>query len=285
MTASFDRNYVGEVVNAGDGDAADGNNPANNVDVFEVGALRRSNNHPNGLYPSYIYGRKGANELGDYKLSNASNCPDPDAKQLIMTVIGGRNDWNQWFIDLVSAYQTGGLSAANVGAYFAWLGMGQVDGTYIANNICKLSGGISKIAENDVTRDLLREGKWTQYRLNFATVVGQLAKMVNEVPEEYMKIFSSKTRDAIEAARIDNWSEPAFRAIGTRPLAVLQAWLMVSEQEIENLWSAKSAYSELSIAEKKSLHNWFSDAIKEIKVYESGMLSSYKNLPQSLRDI
>jgi len=283
VTAIFPRTYQGEVALAGGADVVDTN--PDHVTTFLVNEFIRGDHHENGRYPTYLFGRRTENELGDYTHANADNCPDSDAKKLIVTVVGGTNDWMQWLIDLINAYQTGGLTAGNVSSYFAWCGMDNVDGNYIASNICSLSGGITKIAETEEGRGLLRTGKWTDYRLNFATVVGQLDKMISEVPADYMQILSSRTKTAIENAKLNNWSEDAFRDIGTKPLAVLQAWLIASDQKIKNLWSAQRAYDELSVSEKKSLHNWFKKALSEIKVYEGGRMSSYNDMPQSLKDI
>jgi hypothetical protein len=285
VTAVYPRNYDGVVVVQGDNDVVEEGQEADHIDTFEVGELRRGVDHRNGKYPSYIFGRRTEDELGDYSVDNATNCPDPEAKKLIMTVVGGARDWMQWFLDFINAFQTGGLSPKNVSSYFAWNGMDGVDGAYISSHICELSGGVDKIASNANTRGLLREGKWTDYRLNFATVVGQLDKMVNEVPEKYMKVFSRRTKLAISNAKENNWSEESFRAIGTKPLAVLQAWLIASNQEIDNLWSAKRAYDELSVSEKTSLSNWFKNAMSELKVYKGGLLETYNDLPRSLKDI
>lgn len=285
VTAIFPRLHAGEVAEAGTSVIADEENSLDHINYYSVGDNIRGDLHLNGRYPSYIIGRKSPEELGDYDIKNADNIPDPDAKNLLLSIAGSISDWMQWFIDLINAFQTGGLSSGNVSSYFAWNGVVGVEGNFISDNMCRLSGNVARIARDEGTRALLREGKWTEYRLNFATVVGQLIKMVDELPREDLKMFTNDTIERIRIANRDNWSEEAFRAIGTKPLAVLQAWLIVSNSEISNLWSAKRAYDELNVTEKESLKNWFKRVHSKIKAYKGGLTSSFKDMPESLKNI
>jgi hypothetical protein len=252
-------------------------------------ALERGDESPNGNIPTFLVGREVEEEVGDYNNENIEHCPDPEAAKLFRTIVRGQSDWKQFYIDLLGAYQVSSLTAGHVKSYLAWKKIPNMQGEYISTNFRQLTGGAPEVASAEELRDLMQDGKWKEYRLTFATIVGIVGKMIDALPDEFSSLFTPQTRGIIARARANYWSEPAFREIPTMVLAYAYCWTQVTEEELPGLWSGKRAYEDLTYAQKKSMTNLLTLAKSRISVWEhnEGPFSrdNFDKLPASLRDI
>jgi hypothetical protein len=247
--------------------------------------LMRGDQSPNGLEPTWIPGNGSAEEYGKYQNNNIDFCPEPDDRKTFRTIHGGKRDWKQYFIDMLNAYQTSGLLQGHVSSYMKWNKVTGVDGEYISKHFGKLAGGANIVSDNPALRAMLRNGKWTTYRSTFATITGIVGKMLEEIPSEYNFIFSANTRSIIQEAIANSHSEEHFRDIPEMVLAYAYAWNIVTERNLDGLWSVKSAYDELSYANQESIMNVLKEAKSKIAVWTSGIGRNARQLPPSLQNI
>ena len=241
----------------------------------------RANNSANGLPPTYVPPRGVDNEYGDYTLANIANCPDLDAKSMLQSVVGGNSDWKTFFYDLLAAHQVKSLSANNVRSYFAWKKSPDIEGELIARKFSSITGGMPQIATNDVYRSNITAGRWTDYRLTFASSVGLFDKMLIECPQDYLSVFSNETKDSVRYAALHSYSENAYRAIPEKALGIMYAYLIVTDQVVGELQGPKRAYDNLTVNDKESLKKWFAEAKTKLTVYQTGWFTIGR-LPASL---
>lgn len=246
--------------------------------------IARGADHMNGDTPTWIPGNGTEKDYGLYKTGNIDLCPDPDDRVTYKTIVGGASDWKQFYIDFLNAYQTSGLTQGHVSSYMKWLKVEGVDGEYISKNFGKLAGGAPIVSDNEKYRELLRKGKWTDYRSSFATIVGVIKRMLDELPKEYHVLFTTETRKKIQAAVDNTHSEETFRKIPEMVLAYAYVWNIVTKLDLDGLWSGKRAYESLSYSHKQSMMNVMKEAQSKIKVWDGGILKGLNDLPEALRN-
>jgi hypothetical protein len=268
ITSKFPRRYVPEM--EGEDDQRE---------------LSRGDNSPNGNSPLWIPGNGSDNDYGLYNRHNIDYCPEPDDRVTFRTIYGGRSDWKQYFIDMLNAFQTSGLTPGHVSSYMKWCKVSDVDGEYISKHFGKLAGGAIVVSDHGALRNMLRNGKWTKYRSTFATITGIVDKMLKELPDQYSFLFSTETRAIISDAIENSHSEESFRRIPEMVLAYAYAWNIVTEKKLEGLWSGKRAYEELSYAQQESIMNVLKEAKSKITVWQSGVGRNPRTLHAALQNI
>lgn len=268
ITSKFPRRY--NVIMDGDGPDA---------------VVDRTGDNANGELPTWTPGNHDVNDYGKYNVQNITHCPNPDATISFRTIVNGRDDWKQIWLDLVNAKQVSGLTAGHVKSYMKWIGAEEIEGEYLSKQFGYLIGNVPKISDHAGLRARLRGGKWTDYRSTFAAIVGLIVRMLNELPPQYAGIFSDATRALIEHSSENSYSEDAFRDIPTIVLAYAYCWNVVTDLKLEGLQSGKRAYNDLSYAHRESMKNVLTEAKSKIKVWKSGIGSSISNLPRSLYDV
>lgn len=249
------------------------------------GTIKRGDNTMNGLEPKWVPANGDAGDYGMYNSSCIELCPDPESREMFNTIYGGQNDWKQFYIDFLNAYQTNSLKEKNVDSYMKWNKIDDVEGVYIAKHFGKVAGGAPTISNSEGMRALLRKGKWTTYRSTFATITGVVQRMFNELPSGYMVLFSSDTRNIVRYAIENPHSEDAFRLIPDMVLAYAYVWNLVTELDLPGLYSGKKVYEDLPYNQRMSMMNVLKEAKSKIAVWSSHQFSDINKLPRALRDV
>jgi hypothetical protein len=257
------------------------------VQVDGSGAVIRGIMHPNGEEPVWVPGKGDIKEYGTYCYANIADCPESEAREAFNMIYNGETDWVQIYIDLLNAWQTSGLTVGHVVSYTKWLKMEGISGEYLSKHFGKLTGGAPNVSDYPELRAMLREGKWTEYRSTFATIVGICVRFLDELPQKYSFIVSRNTRLLVKKAYNKEYkhSEAAFRAIPEIMLAYAYCWSEVTEMGIDNLWSGKRAYESLSYVQRESMMNILKAAKSEIVVWKTGVMTSVLAIDPSLKDI
>jgi hypothetical protein len=247
--------------------------------------LTRGANSTNGYGPIWFPNNANSDDYGTYKTDNIGGCPDVDSRGVFNMIFGGHTDWKQFYVDLLNAYQISGLTQGHVLSYMKWNKVNGVEGEYISKHFGKLAGGAPKIGDDDDLRAILRNGKWTEYRSTFATIVGIIIKMFNELPEDYMILFSQRTIEIVRNANRNAHDEDAFREIPTIVLAYAYCWNKVTNMNLEGLWSGKRAFDDLSFANRESMTNVLNDAKSHIKTWKRGVMPGLGGVPNALKNV
>lgn len=250
-----------------------------------VNAIVRGREHANGEFPDVVPGNASYSDYGKYTAANIAKCPDPESRKYFRMVFNGRTDWKQFYIDFLNAYQSSGLSQGHVESYMKWCKVVGIEGEYISKEFGKLAGGAPLISTSTRYRNLLKAGKWTEYRSTFASIIGIIKKMFNELPNDYMAIFTLPTRNIVDEAIANSSSEDYFRRIPVMVLAYAYCWNLVTERNLKGLWSGKRVYEDLPINEQESMVNILKQAKSKIKVWKGGLTEGVKDLPRALKDV
>jgi hypothetical protein len=251
-------------------------------DVREDDILRGVD-HKNGEMPTYKPSKKSDDDFGDYGIGNINKCPDIEAAALFKKVTGNDGVWKRWFIQLLAAHQTKPLTKGHVRSYFAKQRSSDVEGEVFAKMFPGISAGLQNVTSQEFIKEMAEDDKWMEYRMTFAASTVLLGKMIKELPENYLKVFSQSTIDAINASNIDKHDSTLYRKIPEKALAVLVAYLKVTDQLPDDLWGPMRAYGDLTFQEKESLKNYFTEAKSKIVIYQgSGIILSDKLQPSIL---
>jgi hypothetical protein len=237
-----------------------------------------------GYAPTFVPRNKPEEDYGDFNMSNIEHCPDPELAGVLRTIAGGYNDFKGHFINLAASYQVKALKSSQISSYFASVEIHNISGTIFEQKFGELVKGIPKVVDDDNLRGLLKDDKWMDYRLTFASSGGLLKKFIDECPDKFLTVFSENTITAINEYSEKPWDHRLYRAIPEKALAVLYSWQKATNNIPDNFFGPTKAYNDLSTAERISLDNWFKLAVKDIPVFESGYYRS-TDMPSSLTRI
>lgn len=253
VTAKFPRGYTPEMT---------GGNPDMVV---------RGPDHASGSEPTYVPSRGDSSNYGDYGAGNIAKCPDPELRNLYSVVVAGQRDWKGHLYTLAGSSENRELTPSHFKSYFAWHKTHSIEGEVMAKHFPKLTGGFKAILADDGLRSLMKTGPWVDYRTTYASAGILLNKMLDECPSEYLGVFSEATKDKIRLFQDNKWSGEIYNQIPEKALAILHAYLLVTEQVPEGLKGPPRHYANLTIQEKESLKVWFTEAKKKMTVYKAGI--------------
>lgn len=255
-------------------------------DLDGSGAVVRGMNHANGGDPKFVPSRASDNDYGEYGAGNINLCPEPELGQFYRIVALGKDDWTYHLFMLCGTSEAKDLTQSQIKSYFAWKKTPGVEGNLLEKLVPKLTVGLPNIADDRAMRQILGNEKWVIYRLTFSTGGQLVAKMARECPEKYLAVFSAATKNAISAYNNDPSKEALFRAIPEKALGICYAYLKVTDQLVGNLWSLKKSYETMTVQEKMSLENWFTEAKSSMSVYGKGVAGVGKGkMPRSVMNV
>lgn len=262
--------------------------PRNYTPVMTEGAdptMTRGPTSTNGHTPTYFPSSKDSSGYGDYKSDNIDLCPDTEVIAVFKRVHDAMPIWKKWFFHLLGSHQTKPLTKGHVSAYFAMNGTPNVDGESFAKLFPGLTPGMESIPAIAALRAMMDDNKWVSYRMTFAAAIGLLTKMLQELPKDYLKVFSAETISAIRASEANKADSKLYRVIPEKALAILVAYLKVTKELPEKLWGPERAYLELTYQEKESLKNYFEEAVSKIVIYKTGPIFNRGTLPNSITGV